>query len=160
MVYKISLAGFFCQWTINPREYHPSSSQYPYTNMVYKISHHVRVEVLTTGRMILSWINSPPTEVTTQWYLINHVSVEVLTTVGMILSWIGGLLIPESIIRPVVSTSALTWFIRYHWVVTSLWINSPPTEVTTQWYLINHVSVEVLTTGRWYSRGLIVNQQK
>jgi hypothetical protein len=32
----------------------------------------------------------------------------------------GGLLIHESIIRPVVSTSTLTWFIRYHCVVTSV----------------------------------------
>jgi hypothetical protein len=38
MVYKISLGGYFCWWTINPRQYHPSSSQYLYNDMVYKIS--------------------------------------------------------------------------------------------------------------------------
>ena len=37
----------------------------------------------------------------------------------------GGLLVPEGIVRPVVSVSVLTWFIRYlclyyyHWVDTS-----------------------------------------
>jgi hypothetical protein len=38
MVYKISLGGYFCWWTISPRQYHPSSRQYLYTDMVYKIS--------------------------------------------------------------------------------------------------------------------------
>jgi hypothetical protein len=37
MVYKISLGGYFCWWTINPWEYHSSSSQYLYTDMVYKM---------------------------------------------------------------------------------------------------------------------------
>jgi hypothetical protein len=106
--------------------------------------------LLTTVGMILSWINSPPTEVTTQWYLINHVHCMV-TSVWVLLihesiirpvvssstlTWfirchcmvtaVGGLLIHDSIIRPVVSTSTLTWFIRYHWVVTSPEISYKP----------------------------------
>jgi hypothetical protein len=144
---------------------------------------HVSAEVLTTGRMILWGINSPPTEVTTQWYLINHVSVEVMTTGRMILSSsscqylytdmvynisLGGYfcwcttnpreyhpsssqyLYPDMVYKISLGGYFCRWTINpreYH-PSSSQWINSPPTEVTTQWYILSHVSVEVLTTGR------------
>jgi hypothetical protein len=152
MVYKISLGGYFCWWTI-PTEV---------TTKLYLIN-HVSVEVLTTVGMILSWINSPPTEVTTQWYLINHVSVEVMTTGRMIRNQylytdmvykisLGGYFCWWTINPREYHPSYLINHVSVEVLTTGRmilsWINSPPTEVTTQWYLINHVSVEVLTTGR------------
>jgi hypothetical protein len=85
------------------------------------------IETLTTGQMTLSGTNSPPAEVLTSvcWRTISPRECHLPSSLCFY-HWVdtsaGGLLVPESVICPVVSVSGK---------MTLFGTNSPPAEVLT-----------------------------